>query len=102
MRQVTTNAQTTFVLPDTPTNLPLALTSLVGRERELAELEPLVLTSRLVTLTGSGGAGKTRLALELARRVLPEFEDGTWMVELAPLTDGAARARGGRGSSGYR
>ncbi len=89
MRQVTTNAQTTFVLPHTPTNLPLALTSLVGRERELAQLEPLVLTSRLVTLTGSGGAGKTRLALELARRVLPEFEDGTWVVELAPLTDEA-------------
>ena len=81
------NAQRVLGLPDNRTNLPLALTSLVGREQELAQLEPLVLTSRLLTLTGSGGAGKTRLALELARRVLGEFEDGAWLVELAPLTD---------------
>ena len=72
-----------------PNNLPLALTSLVGREQEVAELERLVLTSRLLTLTGSGGAGKTRLALEVARCVTPEFADGAWLVELAPLTDAA-------------
>lgn len=76
-----------YTLNSNPGNLPLALSSLVGREQELAQLEPLVLTTRLLTLTGSGGVGKTRLALELGSRVSGEFADGVWFVELAPLSD---------------
>jgi hypothetical protein len=68
-------------------NLPLQLSSFIGREREIAEVEPLVLTSRLLTLTGSGGCDKTRLALEVANRLVNEFADGVWLVELAPLAD---------------
>ena len=70
-----------------PNNLPLQLTQFVGRERELAELTRLVRAQRLVTLTGSGGAGKTRLALQLAADMLDDFEDGVWLVELASLSD---------------
>jgi non-specific serine/threonine protein kinase len=68
-------------------NLPPQLTSFIGREREIAELERLVTSARLVTLTGAGGCGKTRLALELAARVLDRFRDGVWVVDLASLTD---------------
>jgi non-specific serine/threonine protein kinase len=68
-------------------NLPVQLTSFVGRERELAELKPLLFGSRLLTLTGPGGSGKTRLALSLAADVLEQFADGVWLVELAPLVD---------------
>jgi non-specific serine/threonine protein kinase len=68
-------------------NLPIQLTSFVGRERELAELKPLLLGSRLLTLTGPGGSGKTRLALSLAADALEHFADGVWLVELAPLAD---------------
>jgi non-specific serine/threonine protein kinase len=71
------------------TNLPVPLTSFIGRESEIAQIEPLVLTSRLLTLTGSGGSGKTRLALEVANRLVNEFADGVWQVELAPLSDPA-------------
>src|SRR5262245_3384115 len=68
-------------------NLPLQLTSFVGRERELAEVRRLLAGARLVTLTGTGGAGKTRLALQVAAETLDEHPDGTWFVDLAPLTD---------------
>ena len=71
----------------TPNNLPLQLTSFVGREHEIAEVERLLAGTRLLTLTGSGGAGKTRLALEVAGGLLREFADGVWLVELAPLSD---------------
>jgi predicted ATPase/class 3 adenylate cyclase len=70
-----------------PHNLPVQLTSFVGRARELAELKPLLLTSRLLTITGPGGTGKTRLALSLAADVVELFADGVWLVELAPLAD---------------
>ena len=70
-----------------PTNLPHALTSFVGRERELAELQALIGARRLVTVTGMGGLGKTRLTLEVARRLRETFPDGVWFVALAPLTD---------------
>jgi predicted ATPase/class 3 adenylate cyclase len=70
-------------------NLPVQLTSFVGRERELAKLEPLVLSSHLLTLSGPGGIGKTRLALRLAADVLETFPGGVWLVELAPLGDPA-------------
>jgi predicted ATPase/DNA-binding SARP family transcriptional activator len=66
--------------------LPVALTPLLGRARELEETAELLETTRLFTITGVGGAGKTRLALELARRVRGRYEDAAW-VELAPLTD---------------
>jgi predicted ATPase/DNA-binding SARP family transcriptional activator len=68
--------------------LPWQGTSFVGRERELAELDRTLAGARLVTLTGPGGAGKTRLALEAARRREPHHADGAWAVELAPLGDG--------------
>jgi len=68
-------------------NLPAPLTSFVGRERDLARLEGLLGQARLVTLTGPGGAGKTRLALELASGVLGRFPDGVWLVDLASLSD---------------
>jgi predicted ATPase/DNA-binding SARP family transcriptional activator len=70
-----------------PHNLPLRLTSFVGRERELAEVWRLLDRSRLVTLTGPGGCGKTRLAIEAASGRLRSFPDGVWLVDLAPLAD---------------
>ncbi len=70
-------------------NLPAALTSFVGREHELAEVTRLLDKSRLVTLTGAGGSGKTRLALEVAATVAGDFADGAWMVDLVPVADPA-------------
>jgi len=68
--------------------LPVALSSFVGRERELAELSLLLESERLLTLTGAGGCGKTRLALQAASDALERFPDGAWWVELAPLAEG--------------
>lgn len=68
-------------------NLPIQLTSFVGRDHELAEIGKLLRGARLVTLTGAGGCGKTRLALQVAASVLPEFPDGVWFVDLAPVAD---------------
>src|SRR6202521_2439547 len=68
-------------------NLPYQLTSFVGREQEIAQLVELVTAHRLVTLTGAGGAGKTRLAIEVASRLIDAFPDGVWLVELAALSD---------------
>jgi DNA-binding winged helix-turn-helix (wHTH) protein len=68
-------------------NLPWHLTSFVGREQEIAHLEKLMTAHRLVTLTGAGGAGKTRLAIEVARRVFDGYPDGAWLVELAALSN---------------
>jgi predicted ATPase/class 3 adenylate cyclase/uncharacterized protein HemY len=70
-----------------PHNLPLQVTSFVGREREMQEVKQLLATTRLLTLTGSGGTGKTRLSLQVAADLLEEKSDGVWLVELAPLTD---------------
>lgn len=70
-------------------NLPVALTTFVGREAELASVAELLARRRLVTLTGPGGSGKTRTALEVARRVSGLFDDGVWLVELAQLDDPA-------------
>jgi predicted ATPase/class 3 adenylate cyclase len=68
-------------------NLPVQLTSFVGREAELTQVRELLAENRLVTLTGAGGAGKTRLALQIAARMVGEFGDGVWYVDLAPITD---------------
>jgi predicted ATPase/class 3 adenylate cyclase/DNA-binding CsgD family transcriptional regulator len=67
-------------------NLPVQLTSFVGREAEMHEVRQLLADNRLVTLTGAGGAGKTRLAVEIAARIAPEYADGVWYVDLAPIT----------------
>lgn len=69
------------------TNLPLQLTSFVGRHQELQEVRELLSDTRLLTLTGSGGCGKTRLALELGARVADDFPDGVFWVELGALND---------------
>jgi non-specific serine/threonine protein kinase len=68
-------------------NLPLQLTSFIGRERELADVAGLLAARRLVTLTGTGGCGKTRLALQAAAGVVEACPDGAWFVDLAPLTE---------------
>ncbi len=73
-----------------PGNLRPATTSLIGRESEVAELQAVVKAHRLVTLTGVGGVGKTRLALEVAGRLVDEFPDGVWFFELAAVTDPVA------------
>src|SRR5215471_16550200 len=70
-----------------PNNLPRELTSFVGREREIAQVSDLLDTTALLTLTGVGGAGKTRLALRVATNLAEHFPDGVWLVELAALTD---------------
>ena len=72
-----------------PHNLPIQLTSFIGRESEILELSALIGRTRLVTLTGVGGTGKTRLALQVAAEVLDAFADGAWLIQLAPLSDPA-------------
>jgi predicted ATPase/DNA-binding SARP family transcriptional activator len=66
-------------------NLPLQLTSFVGRMQEMAEIRRLLAQSRLVTVTGAGGVGKTRLAIQIANQLDDTYRDGVWMVELAPV-----------------
>ena len=68
-------------------NLPEQLTSFIGREKEIEEVGELLAKTRLLTLTGSGGCGKTRLSLQVASRVLDQYRDGVWFVEFAALTD---------------
>ncbi|HKR97947.1 MAG TPA: BTAD domain-containing putative transcriptional regulator, partial [Candidatus Dormibacteraeota bacterium] len=70
-----------------PHNLPAHVSSFVGRERQLSELRQLLSRARVITLTGVGGVGKTRLALQLAASTLDRSRDGAWFVDLAPLTD---------------
>ena len=69
------------------------LSAFVGREQELAEIRELVGSARLVTLTGAGGSGKTRLALQAAAELLGWLGDGVWLVDLAPLTEDDQVAR---------
>ena len=77
-------------LDASPGNLRTQITSFVGRESEVTEVEAALRAHRLVTLTGVGGVGKTRLALEVAARLADEFPDGVWFFELAAVTDPAA------------
>jgi predicted ATPase/class 3 adenylate cyclase len=72
--------------PALPNNLPAQLASFIGRDRELSEVRALVESSRLVTLTGAGGSGKTRLSLRLAAELLDGSGDGVWLVELAVVS----------------
>jgi class 3 adenylate cyclase len=76
--------------PELPNNLPGLLSTFIGRSAELAAVRKLLTESRLVTLTGAGGCGKTRLALHAAADQLDHAPDGVWLTELAALTDGAA------------
>ncbi|MDT5256077.1 MAG: hypothetical protein QOD10_1157 [Mycobacterium sp.] len=77
-------------LDTSPGNLRPQTTSFIGRESEVAELQDALKAHRLVTLTGVGGVGKTRLALEVASRLAGEFPDGVWFFELAAVADPAA------------
>ena len=70
-------------------NLPEQLSSFIGRERELAEMKALLGSTRLLTLLGMGGLGKTRLGLQAAAELMAEYPDGVWFLDLAPLRDGA-------------
>jgi predicted ATPase/class 3 adenylate cyclase len=76
-----------------PNNLPIQLTTFIGREKEIEEVKQELSRHRLVTLTGSGGTGKTRLSLQVAAELLETFSQGIWFVELAPLTDPGLVAR---------
>ncbi len=80
-------------LDSTPNNLPQQLSSFVGRQGAMAELRALLRKHRLLTLTGPGGIGKTRLALQLAAEMLDEHPDGVWFIEFASLTDARLVAR---------
>ena len=68
-------------------NLPTQLTSFIGREKEMSQVARAIRDHRLVTLTGPGGAGKTRLSLQIAADLIEQFTDGVWFVELAPISD---------------
>ncbi len=70
-------------------NLPVQLTSFIGREREMEDVKSLLSRTRLVTLMGAGGAGKTRLAIQAAADLIEQFPKGVWLVELAPISDPA-------------
>lgn len=72
-----------------PNNLPQQATSFVGRERELDEVKALLGTARLITLLGMGGLGKTRLSLQVAAEVMPQYPDGAWFIDLTPIRDHA-------------
>lgn len=85
-----------------PNNLPMQLTRFVGRERELADLTELLATNRLVTITGPGGCGKTRLSLQIGADILGDFPDGVWLVNLAAISDGALVAAEVASSLGLR
>src|SRR3712207_6298241 len=80
-------------MPSTPlhprTNVPAEVSSFVGRRRELGEVRAALTSHRLVTLTGPGGVGKTRLALRVAAEVAEDYLDGVWVIELARVQDPA-------------
>ncbi len=82
------NSMRYFAQRQRRTNLPVQVTSFVGRTRELDEVEQLLRANRMVTIVGSAGAGKTRLALQVAESLVGEHEDGPWWVELANSADG--------------
>src|SRR5205823_1737625 len=70
-----------------PTNLPRQVSSFIGRQREMTDIKALLPSTPLLTLTGTGGCGKTRLALQVAAEIAEEYVDGIWLVELAGLSE---------------
>ncbi|MFJ6673077.1 BTAD domain-containing putative transcriptional regulator [Actinosynnema sp. NPDC091369] len=102
LRPDPTPATPTGGTADRPTDLPTPLTSFIGRDDDLARIDALLTTGRLVTVVGPGGAGKTRLALEAARRHRHAYRDGIRLVDLAPVTEPAkiaATVLGARGGA---
>jgi predicted ATPase/class 3 adenylate cyclase len=89
-------------LEATPNNLPQRVTSFVGREQQLAETKSLLGGTRLLTLLGAGGLGKTSLSLQVAVDLIDDFLDGVWLVELAPLSDGQLVAQAVASSLGVK
>jgi predicted ATPase/DNA-binding SARP family transcriptional activator len=87
LQRIKRTAERRPTLETANTNLPIPLTSFIGRTRELAVLKELLGARRLLTLTGAGGCGKTRLAIQLAADVIGQFSDGVWWVELAAVSD---------------
>jgi non-specific serine/threonine protein kinase len=85
-----------------PNNLPPALTSFVGRRDEMEEVGRHLRSARLVTLTGAGGCGKSRLSIQIAQNLLQSFPDGAWLAELAPLSDPSLVVQGVAGIFGIR
>ncbi|MEV7971534.1 BTAD domain-containing putative transcriptional regulator, partial [Sphaerisporangium sp. NPDC088356] len=83
------SASLPILAPDASASLPAPLTSFIGRDDELARIGSLFTTGRLVTVLGPGGAGKTRLALEAARRHRHEYRDGAWLIDLASVSEPA-------------
>src|SRR5579859_1135858 len=74
-------------------NLPAQLSKFIGRDQDLADVRRLLAGTRLLTISGPGGIGKTRLALQVATEQVADYEDGVWLVELAPIADQALVAR---------
>ncbi len=87
------SAPSPYLPPSRTTNLPIALTRFIGRARELSEVKRLCAAARLVTLTGAGGCGKTRLAIQVASDLLDRFQDGVRLIEFAALTDASLVAQ---------
>ena len=85
--QSQSNTKSTWGQPTVASNLPTPITSFIGREKEIGEVRKLLETHRLVTLTGSGGVGKTRLAIKIAQISAKKFRDGVFWVDLASLND---------------
>src|ERR1043166_1834795 len=81
-------------------NLPAQLTSFIGREPEIAAVKQYLAATRLLTLAGSGGCGKTRLSLQVAADLVEEYADGVWLVELALVSDGALLPQRGASALG--
>jgi predicted ATPase/class 3 adenylate cyclase len=99
---VTSGSEVGDNLSERRTNLPAPLSSFVGRQRELAELDKLIGAHRLVSIVGTGGIGKTRLAIEIARRYLGQTPDGVWFVDLAPVRDANGLAAAAAAALGMR
>jgi predicted ATPase len=76
-------------LPGFAHNLPAPLNNFIGREKQIEDLKEALANARLVTLTGSGGTGKSRLSLQVAAQVTGDYADGVWLVELSPVGDEA-------------